>query len=383
MSTNPTLEIKNYGQSIWMDYLDRGLIESGELREKTETRGVRGVTSNPKTFSSAIGNSDIYNADIEAGVRAGKSTQEIYETLIFEDIRNACDVLRPVYDESGGNDGFVSIEVSPHLARDTQGTVEEARRFFQAVNRDNVLIKIPGTKEGFPAIEQAISEGINVNVTLLFSIDSYTEAAWAYIRGLEQRVERGEPIDKIASVASFFLSRIDSKVDERIDAKIREIGTEALSEEARLQDLRGKIAIANAKVAYHQFQEILDSDRWKALAQKGANVQRVLWASTSTKDPRYSDVRYVDALVGEHTINTLPPKTIEACAEHCDIAANRVEEGVDNAYKLLESLGEPDINISYDQVMHELIEEGIEKFANPFDELMQSLEEKSKQLSPA
>jgi transaldolase len=383
MTTNPTLEIKNYGQSIWMDYLDRGLIESGELREKTENRGVRGVTSNPKTFSSAVSNSNIYNADIEAGIKAGKSTSEIYESLIIEDIRNACDVLRPIYDESDGNDGFISIEVSPHLARDTQGTLEEARKFFQAVDRDNVLIKIPGTKEGFPAIEQAISEGINVNVTLLFSIDSYTEAAWAYIRGLEQRVERGEPIDKIASVASFFLSRIDTKVDERIDARIKEIGTENLSEEARLQDLRGKIAIANAKVAYHKFKEILDSDRWKALAQKGANVQRVLWASTSTKDPRYSDVRYIDALVGEHTINTLPPKTIEACADHCDVAPNRVEEGVDEAYKLLESLSDPDINISYDQVMHELIEEGIEKFANPFDELMQSLEEKSKQLSPA
>jgi transaldolase len=366
-----------------MDDLDRGLIESGELREKTENRGVRGVTSNPKTFSSAVSNSNIYNADIEAGIKAGKSTSEIYESLIIEDIRNACDVLRPIYDESDGNDGFISIEVSPHLARDTQGTLEEARKFFQAVDRDNVLIKIPGTKEGFPAIEQAISEGINVNVTLLFSIDSYTEAAWAYIRGLEQRVERGEPIDKIASVASFFLSRIDTKVDERIDARIKEIGTENLSEEARLQDLRGKIAIANAKVAYHKFKEILDSDRWKALAQKGANVQRVLWASTSTKDPRYSDVRYIDALVGEHTINTLPPKTIEACADHCDVAPNRVEEGVDEAYKLLESLSDPDINISYDQVMHELIEEGIEKFANPFDELMQSLEEKSKQLSPA
>lgn len=382
MANNPIFQIKEYGQSIWMDYLDRQLIESGELKNKIETRGISGITSNPKSFAKAVSNNRVYDSDIEAGIKAGKSTSEIYESLIFEDIRNACDIFRPIYEESGGTDGFVSIEVSPHLARDTQGTVEEARRFFRAIDRDNVFIKIPGTKEGFPAIEQAISEGINVNITLLFSVESYVESAWAYIRGLEARVAAGKPIDNIVSVASFFLSRIDTKVDNRIDERLKRIGTEELNEEARLREMKGKVAIANAKVAYQRFKEIIESDRFKALAEQGANVQRVLWASTSTKNPEYSDVMYVNELIGTNTVNTLPPDTIEACADHADVAPNRVETDVDKAFKLLETLGEPDIQIDYDQVMAELVEEGIEKFAKPFDSLMQSIEDKAEQLAP-
>lgn len=382
MASNPLLEVKEYGQSIWMDNLNRSLIKSGELKEMIENRGLRGITSNPTIFEKAISGNKDYDADIEAGIKAGKSVPEIYESLIFADIRNACDTFKPVYEESGGKDGYISIEVSPNLGRDTQGTIEEARRFFSAIDRENVMIKIPGTPEGFPAVEQAISEGINVNITLLFSVDSYLAAAEAYLRGLEARVAAGQPIDKIASVASFFLSRIDTKVDERIEERLKQIGTENLNKEARLNELKGKVAIANAKIAYHKFQEITSSERWKNLAQQGANVQRLLWASTSTKNPEYSDVMYVNELVGSQTVNTLPPKTIEACADHCDLAPNRVEMEVDKAYQTIESLKEPDININYAQVMDELLEEGIDKFVQPFESLMQSLENKVKQLFP-
>ena len=381
-NNNPLLEIENYGQSIWMDNLNRSLIESGELERMIKNYGLRGITSNPTIFEKAIAGNQVYDADIEAGIEAGKSVPEIYESLIFEDIRNTCDLFRPVYEETNGLDGYVSIEVSPHLARDTQGTIEEAMRFYRAIDRDNVMIKIPGTPEGFPAVEQAIAQGINVNITLLFSVESYEHAAWAYIRGLEDRVKKGQPIDKIASVASFFLSRIDTKIDARIDEKLKSIGTESLSEEARLQQIQGKVAIANAKIAYQKHKEILESDRQKALAEKGANLQRLLWASTSTKNPKYSDVMYVNELVAPNTVNTMPPATIEACADHCDLAANRIETDVEEAYSLFDSLQEPDININLDEVMNELVEEGIDKFARPYDSLMQSLEDKVKQLSP-
>ena len=379
---NTIKQIREHGQSIWMDYLDRELIESGELRRKVEEDGIRGITSNPKIFSEAVMGRSHYDADIKAAAEANQSTQDIYEKLIFEDIQNACDILRPVYEESDRLDGYVSIELPPAMARDTDASIKEAQRYFDAVNRDNVLIKIPGTQEGIPAVRQAIAAGINVNITLLFSVERYEQAAWAYIEGLEERVEKGEPIDHIASVASFFLSRINVKVDQYLDERLKTIGTEHLSEEARLQELKGKVAIANAKVAYQKFQEILSSDRWRALAAKGARVQRVLWASTSTKNPDYSDVMYVDALIGPHTINTLPPKTIEATLDHAHPGPNRVEAEVDKAHAILQSLSAPDIQIDLDQVMDELIEEGIQKFADPYDELMQVIEEKSKQLIP-
>ncbi len=261
MKNNPLLKIKDYGQSIWMDYLDRELIESGELKQMIETCGLCGVTSNPAIFEKAITDNRNYDADIEAGIRAGKSVQEIYESLIFEDVRNVCDIFRPVYEHSGGRDGYVSIEVSPYLARDTQGTIDEALRFYRAIGRENVMIKIPGTPEGFPAVEKAIAAGMNVNITLLFSVDSYVEAASAYMGGLSARVAASQPIGNIHSVASFFLSRIDTKVDKLIDRRLRTIGTESLSEEARLSTVKGKVAIANAKIAYQKYQEIIKSDR--------------------------------------------------------------------------------------------------------------------------
>ena len=379
MAKNHLLEIRDYGQSVWMDNLTRNLIQSGELKKMVEEQGIRGITSNPAIFEKAIAGNAVYDADIEAGIKAGKSVQDIYESLIFEDIRNACDILYPVYQESEGLDGYVSIEVSPTLARDTEGTINEARRFYREIGRPNVMIKIPGTPEGLPAVEQVISEGINVNITLLFSVNSYIETAWAYIRGLEARVAAGEDISKISSVASFFLSRIDSNIDDRIDAKLK-AGVDRLEKEAELRAVKGKVAIANARVAYQKYKEIIATDRWKALAEKGANVQRLLWASTSTKNPEYNDVMYVNELVGPDTVNTLPPATIEACADHCDVAS-RIETKVEEAYQLIESLKDPDIDINLDEVMDQLLDEGIDKFIQPFQSLTQSLEEKVKKLA--
>lgn len=382
MSTNPLLQMQNYGQSIWMDNLTRDAIETGELNQLIENRGLRGLTSNPAIFEKAITESDRYDQAIKSGHEAEKSSQEIYESLVFEDIRKACDLFRPIYEESNGLDGYVSIEVSPHLAHDIKGTIAEAIRFYQAIDKENVMIKVPGTFEGFAAIEQLISRGINVNVTLLFSVDNYQQAAWAYIRGLETRVNNNQPIDNIASVASFFLSRIDTKVDQRIEQRIRQLGTESLNKSIRLRELKGDVAVANAKVAYQTFKEIIASPRWKALEEKGAKYQRLLWASTSTKDPDYSDVKYVNELVGENTINTLPPNTLEACADHCDLSPNRIETNVDEAYQVFESLKHPDINIDMDQVLDELLKEGIEKFVNPYDSLLESIENQAKQLTP-
>lgn len=380
MATNHLLEIKEYGQSIWMDNLTRDLIKSGELKDMVENKGICGITSNPSIFEKAIVGNAIYDDDIQAGISAGLPTYKIYESLIFEDIRNACDILRPVYETSEGLDGYVSIEVPPTIAHDTEATIKEARRYFAEIGRENVMVKIPGTKAGLPAFEQVISEGMNVNVTLLFSVGSYVNTAWSYIRGLEAMVAQGKDISKISSVASFFLSRIDSNIDARIDATLKK-GVDMMEMEAKLTAVKGKVAIANAKIAYQKYKEVIQSDRWKALAAKGANVQRLLWASTGTKDPSYSDVMYVDELVGPDTVNTMPPNTIDACADHCDVAS-RIETGVEEAYQLMESLKDPDINIDLDEVMDELLVDGIDKFVKPFESLMESLEGKVEQLSP-
>ena len=376
-TTNHLLEIKAFGQSIWMDNLSRDLIESGELKQMTQNQGIRGITSNPAIFEKAIAGNATYDADIEAGIQAGKSVLAIYESLTFDDIRNACDIFKPIYDQTNGLDGYVSIEVPPNIANDTEQTIQQARRYHQEIGRENVMIKIPGTAAGLPAVEQVIADGINVNVTLLFSIQSYIDTAWAYIRGLEARVAKGKDISKIASVASFFLSRIDSKLDGLIDDKLA--GAEP-SVTARLKQVKGKVAIANAKLAYQEYKQITQTDRWQALVAKGANIQRLLWASTSTKNPDYSDVMYVDELVGPDTVNTLPPNTIEACADHCDVD-NRVEADIETARQLIESLATPGIDIDLDQVMAELLSEGIDKFVQPFSSLLQSLEDKVKQLA--
>lgn len=379
MTTNHLLEIENLGQSIWMDNLSRNIIESGELKNLIAQKGIRGITSNPAIFEKAIAGNAIYDADIEAGIRAGKSVMDIYESLVFKDIRDACDIFMPVYEQTDGLDGYISIEVPPTIAEDTESTINEAIRYYNAIGRENLMIKIPGTPEGLPAVTRVISEGINVNVTLLFSIESYVNTAWAYIEGLEARAEAGEDISKIASVASFFLSRIDSNIDDGIDAKLKSITDETVK--AKLEAVKGKVAIANAKIAYQEYKKIIQSDRWKALSAKGAKVQRLLWASTSTKNPAYSDVMYVDELIGPDTVNTLPPQTIDACADHCHVD-NRVETNIEAANQLMESLKDPDINIDINKVMDELLTEGIDKFIKPFTSLMNSLEEKVKKLAP-
>ncbi|MGD1712206.1 transaldolase [Dapis sp. BLCC M172] len=379
MTTNHLLEIENLGQSIWMDNLSRNIIESGELKSMIVQKGIRGITSNPAIFEKAIAGNAIYDADIEAGISAGKSVMEIYESLVFKDIRDACDIFMPVYEQTNGLDGYISIEVPPTIAKDTESTISEAIRYYTAIGRENLMIKIPGTPEGLPAVTRVISEGINVNVTLLFSVESYVNTAWAYIEGLEARAAKGEDISKIASVASFFLSRIDSNIDGTIDGKLKNVADETVK--AKLETVKGKVAIANAKIAYQEYKKIIQGDRWKALSAKGAKVQRLLWASTSTKNPAYSDVMYVDELIGPDTVNTLPPQTIDACVDHCHVD-NRVETNFEAAKEVIESLKDPEININIDQVMDELLAEGIDKFIKPFTSLINSLEEKVKKLAP-
>jgi transaldolase len=378
-AVNHVLEIKDFGQSIWMDNLSRDIIQSGELVDWIENQGVRGVTSNPAIFEKAIAGNAIYDADIEAGIRAKKSVLEIYESLTFDDVRNACDIFRPIYDQTGGLDGYISIEVPPTISDDTQTTIAEAKRYRQAIDRPNVMIKIPGTSMGLPAVEEVIAAGISVNVTLLFSVQSYVDTAWAYIRGLEKRVAEGQDISNISSVASFFLSRIDSKIDDLIEARISEVGGNAELTQ-RLKSIEGKVAIANAKIAYQEYLKIIQSDRWKALSAKGARVQRLLWASTGTKNPNYSDVMYVDELIGPDTVNTLPPSTIKACADHCDVD-NRVATQVEEARQVIASLSDPDIYIDIDRVMAELLEDGIVKFVQPFESLLSSLQDKVQRLA--
>ena len=376
---NPLFTIESeYGQSIWMDNLSRDLLESGELAKLIATRGVLGITSNPAIFEKAIVGNAIYDTEIKAGIQANKSLNDIYESLIFSDIRRACDILLPVYKQTNGIDGYVSIEVPPTIATDTASTISEARRYHAAINRPNVMIKIPGTPEGLPAVEQMISEGISINVTLLFAVESYVETAWAYIRGLEARIAKGEDISSISSVASFFLSRIDTNIDGKLDRLIKNLTDPAKIE--KISALKGKIAIANAKIAYQEYKKIIATDRWQKLEAKGARVQRLLWASTGTKDPNYSDVMYVDGLVGDNTVNTLPPNTLEACADHCD-PASRIEAGVDEAYRLVASLQDADVNIDLDAVMDELLIDGLDKFVKPFDSLMKSLASKAGNLT--
>jgi transaldolase len=371
MTTNHLLELQEHGQSVWMDNLSRDIIQSGELKIMVESQGIRGITSNPAIFQKSIAGNAIYDRSISEAAQAGKSVSEIYETLAFKDIQDAADILRPIFDSSQGEDGYVSIEVSPNLYNDTEGTVAEALKFWRVLDRPNIMIKIPGTAAGFPAIAQVIGAGIPVNVTLLFSVSDYESCAIAYMEGLESRVEKGASINKIASVASFFLSRIDSKVDDYLDAKIKE--TTDQTEIDLLTSIKGKVAIANAKVAYQKYKEIYASDRWTALKAAGANEQRLLWASTSTKNPAYSDVMYVDNLVGANTVNTMPPETIAACIDHCDIE-NRIEINLDEADRVLANLAKAGIDL--DRVMVELQTEGIDKFVKPFASLMNSLQAK-------
>lgn len=368
MKSTPLIQLGELGQSYWLDNLTRNKIVSGELACRVQEEGLSGITSNPAIFYKAISGSDDYDEQIYSAFAAGNSAQEVHEQLVVTDVRNACDVLRPVYEQTNGADGFVSLEVSPHLAHDTESTIEEARRLHAVVDRPNLFIKIPGTLAGVPAIEQCLFEGININITLLFSVTRYEAVAKAYLRALERRIETGQPVSGIASVASFFLSRIDTLVDQLLAHRF---GT---SHEALARSLLGRVAVANARIAYQSFKRIAASDRWQGLEAQGARVQRLLWASTSTKNPDYDDVMYIEPLIGPHTVNTLPDDTIDAFADHGKVAAT-LEEGVDDARRTMESLAV--LGIDFAQVAAQLENEGVQKFIEPYDALNAALEGKS------
>ena len=368
-SINSLQELRRLGQSVWFDNIRRGFIKSGEMQRLID-QGVTGLTSNPTIFEKAISGSTDYDDALLKLARDGKNAEEIFEALAIEDIRDVADLLRPVYDETDGADGYASIEVNPHLARKTDETITNARRLFAALDRPNVLIKVPGTPEGVPAIRRLISEGINVNTTLIFSLDAYTQVREAYISGLEILAENGGDPSRVAGVASFFVSRVDGMVDALLQARAENGGKEA-------QSLMGKAAIANAKVAYRDFEATFGDARFQALKAKGARVQRPLWASTSTKNPNYSDVMYVDRLIGPQTVNTMPDATLAAFLDHGSPAVT-IGDGLDRALataKELENLG-----ISMDKVTSTLLEDGVKSFADSYDLLLANVEEKRAKL---
>lgn len=367
-------ELAQLGQSLWLDYIRRSFITDGKLQALLDN-GLRGMTSNPSIFEKAIAHSDDYDQEIERLAGEGKSIEEIYTCLAVEDIQRAADMLLPVYEETHRGDGYVSMEVNPDLAHKTQETISEARRLWSLVDRPNLMVKIPATKQGLEAITQSIAAGLNINVTLIFSLERYAEVMAAYIAGLEIRLDDGHPIDHIASVASFFVSRVDTKVDKRLDAIIQKSGHHA----KLAHSLKGQAAVANAKVAYGQFKEVFERDpysrggKFKALEAKGARLQRPLWASTSTKNPAYSDIKYVQELIGKHTVNTLPQETLEHFLDHGSVKLT-LEDDMNQARFVLESL--EDIGISMEQVTQELEDEGVAAFSQSFNSLMQSIEAK-------
>jgi len=366
MSNNPLRQLESFGQSIWLDYIRRDLIAGGALQRLIEDDGLRGMTSNPAIFEKAIMDSQDYDAEIKALTLEGKDPQAIYESLSQGDVRSAADSFAPLYVRTNGADGFVSLEVNPHLARNTQGTVDEARRLWAQLNRPNVFIKVPATEQGLPAIRQLISEGISVNVTLIFGLPRYRQVAEAFIAGLEARAAEGKPLKQVASVASFFVSRIDAAVDPLLALSAARGPREA----EMAKEFQGRTAIASAKLAYQIYKEIFGTERFRKLSNLGARVQRPLWASTSSKNPADSDIKYVEALIGKETVNTAPLETVNAYRDHGKPAA-RLESGLDEARTLLKGL--PELGIDIDQVTQKLEDEGVEKFNVPFDKLIASL----------
>ena len=373
---NPMVALVAEGQSIWLDFITRKLVREGELKRMIEEDGLRGMTSNPTIFQKAIAEGDEYNDQIKELVGAGKGAPEIFEALAVKDIQDACDLFRPLYDETTGLDGMVSIEVSPAAAHNTQETLVEARHLWQTVDRPNVMIKVPGTEEGLPAVEQLLREGVNVNITLLFARERHERVMLAYIGALENRVAGGEPVDRIASVASFFVSRVDALVDKLLDEKIEEAGGDDARAE-RLRGLQGKAAVANAKLAYRRFRELFDGERFAPLKAGGANVQRPLWASTGTKNKAYSDVLYVDSLIGPDTVNTLPPATMEAFQDHGTVRRT-VDVGYEEAEATLAALAEAGIDM--EAVTKQLEDEGVASFTKSFDDLIAGVEQKRREM---
>ncbi|HEY5640379.1 MAG TPA: transaldolase [Dehalococcoidia bacterium] len=368
---NPLLELKGQRQSVWYDNLNRDLLKTGALQAMVDDDGVSGGTSNPSIFEKAVGASDAYDEHLAEIVRPGVSLDETYDELTVTDVGLSADVFRGVYDETEGADGYASLEVSPLIAHDTETTASEAKRLFTALSRPNAMIKIPGTPEGLPAVERCLADGINVNITLLFGVESYEQVALAYIAALEKRAQAGQPLDRIGSVASFFISRVDSTVDGRLEEKIAGAGSDL--ERQRLSALLGKAGVANAKIAYAKYQEIFSGGRWEALAAKGARVQRCLWASTSTKNPDYNDVLYVEELIGPDTVNTLPQNTLDAFRDH-GVVAPTLTQGVDEArahIRELEAAG-----IDFRAVTDELQVQGVKLFADSFAKARATVEEK-------
>jgi transaldolase/glucose-6-phosphate isomerase len=371
MTKNPLLELEQHGQSIWLDFISRNLLDSGELQNLITNDNLKGITSNPSIFEKAIAQSNDYDQAINNWAQTCEDAHALYEKLAIKDIQDAADILSPVYKKTNGLDGYVSLEVSPHLALDTAKTIIEAQHLWKEVNRPNLMIKVPGTPQGMGAIKALTSAGINVNVTLLFSVDAYCDAAIAYLLGLKDRAEKNLPINNIHSVASFFISRIDSKIDGILENFIQK---NPRSSQANIaQNLLGKVAIANAKLAYRAFEDIYDSDLAKNLLKKGAHPQRLLWASTSTKNKNYRDVIYIEELIGKETVNTLPPTTLEAFRDHgqvADVITNNLEHA-DIVMTELKSLG-----VDFEHCCDELLVEGLELFSAAFDKLLEAVKTK-------
>lgn len=359
-------ELSQLGQAVWLDFIERSLIQSGDLLDYVE-QGITGITSNPAIFSKAITEGSEYDHQMEELAQQGKSAEEIYEELTLEDARLAADVLRPVFDSAQGRNGFFSLEVNPHLAHDRQGTVNEARRLFSKVARPNVMIKVPATEAGYQAIQELTEDGLSVNITLIFSLGQYERVMEAYLSGLEERAAHGYGLGHIASVASFFVSRVDTLVDELLDQH----------KDPLAQSLKGKIGLANAKMAYQRFKEVFTSERWSHLAKNGARIQRVLYGSTGTKNPEYSDVMYVENLIGVDTINTVPPETIEAFNDH-GTASLSLEQGLDEARSQLEQLA--GLGIDLEDIGRQLLNKGLDKFSEPYDEALGAISQRSAEL---
>jgi len=365
-AANPLKGLLAYGQSPWMDYIRRDLLTGGGLKKFIAEDGLRGQTSNPTIFEKAINGSTLYNDILNSPEAKSLNAKQLYEKIAIRDVQDACDIFRPVYDESKHRDGYVSLEVSPLLANDTNGTMEEARRLWKAVNRPNVMIKVPATPEGVPAIRQLLEDGLNINITLLFAQSAYEKVAEAFVAALEARAAKGQPINQIASVASFFVSRIDTLIDSKIDALLKTAGGDT---KVLLESLHGTIAIANAKLTYKKYLELFGGPRWKALAAKGAQTQRLLWASTSTKNPKYRDVLYVEELIGADTVDTIPPATFDAFRDHGKLRPSLTED-VAGAARHMENLAKA--GISMKEVTEQLVNDGVRLFAEAFKTLLEA-----------
>jgi len=365
---NPLKGLLAYGQSPWMDYIRRDLLTSGQLKKYIENDGLRGMTSNPAIFEKAITGSNLYTDVLTSADAKKLDANGLFEKIAIRDVQDACDIFKPVYAETKRRDGYVSLEVSPFLGFDTKASLAEARRLWKAVDRPNVMIKIPGTPEGLPAIRQALEEGININITLLFAQSAYEKVAEAFLSALEARAAKGQDISQIASVASFFVSRIDTLVDSKIDEKLKT--TTDAGQKALLESLRGKVAIANARLTYKKYQELFGGPRWKALAAKGAQTQRLLWASTSTKNPKYRDVMYVEELIGADTVDTIPPATFDAFRDHGKLRHSLIEN-VEGAAKTMADLARAEISMK--EVTDKLLVDGVKLFADAFKTLLDAV----------